>query len=241
MVKQLLRKIKKIEAKEKKGSYGVWRKEFCKKYSDSIGQLRKNTYNSLVETLTIKSESITCRKGCTHCCFHYVAVSLAQGIVIVDFLYKHRDLLRKFVDNTEKWHRKGYSVSNSIDLTRLKAVSSSMPIDLVIEKTRPMSEQYLDMKIQCPFLSNNKCFIYEVRPLACSNHYSGSPPHWCDPLTHHEPLIHHPVPNDEDLSGILRLGDPRLSLYELALPIMIHRLLTEGASSLMAEVAQFQS
>lgn len=238
MAKQLSRQIKRVEAKEKKGSYGAWLREFCKKYNELLIRIRENTYNSLVETLTAKEEMITCRQGCTHCCFHYVAVSLAQGIIIVDYLYKRKDLLKQFVDNTEKWHRKGYSAANNIDRMRIQALSSSMPIDQVIADTRPLSEQYLDMHIQCPFLANDKCFIYDVRPLSCSNHYSVSPPDWCDPVARKQPVIHHLIPNDEDLTGILRLGDPRLTLYELTLPIMIHRLITEGASSVMNELVQ---
>jgi hypothetical protein len=36
----------------------------------------------------------------------------------------------------------------------------------------------------------------------------------------------------------MRLVDPRMTIYELTLPAMIHRLLTEGSSSMMSEMAQ---
>lgn len=239
MVKQLSRKIKKIEAKEKKGSYGTWRKEFCRKYLELLIRIQNNTHNSLVETLTPKGEMITCRKGCTYCCFHYVTVSLAHGIVIVDYLYKRKGLLKQFVDNHEKWHRKGFSISNSIDRTRIQAISSSTPIDRVIKDTRPLSARYLDMNIQCPFLVDNRCFIYDVRPLSCSGHYSVSPPDWCISVSQQKPVIYHITPNDEDLTKMIRLADPRLILYELTLPTMIHKVLTEGSSSVMSEMFQY--
>lgn len=238
MVKRLSRQIKKIETKEKSGSYGVWRKEFCGKYLEVLIRIRKNTYNSLVETLNSKDEMITCRKGCTHCCFHYVAVSLAHGIVIVDYLYKRNELLKQFVDNYEKWHRKGYYISNSIDRTRIEAFSSSMPIDGVIAVTRPLSERYLDTNIRCPFLMENRCIIYNVRPVPCSGHYSVSPPDWCASVRQQKPVIHQLIPNDEDLTEITLLADPRLTLYELTLPTMIYKLLTEGSSSVMTEMVQ---
>jgi len=239
MEKQLSRQIKKIEKREKKGSHGVWRKEFCSKYFEVLTRIQNNTHNSLVETLTPKGETITCRRGCTYCCFHYVTVSLAHGIVIVDYLYKRKELLRQFVDHHEKWHGKGYSISDSIDRTRIQALSSSMPIDRVITDTRPLSERYLDMNIQCPFLVDNRCFIYDVRPLSCSGHFSVSPPDWCDPVSGQKPVLHNLVPNDEDLTDIIRLADPRLVLYELTLPTMIHKLLTEGSSSIMTEMVQY--
>jgi hypothetical protein len=232
MVKQSSLQTKRIEKKEKKGPYGSWRKEFCEKYSRSIVQIQDNTQNSLVESLAEKGEMITCRKGCTHCCYHYVAVSLAHGIVIADHLYRKKALLKHFADNYEKWHCRGYSVADSIDCLRRQALASSMPIDRVIEDTRPLSVRYLDMNIQCPFLKDQRCLIYEVRPWSCSGHFSASPPEWCGPDTQQKPVIYNMTPGDEDLVEIMQKIDPRLMLYELSLPIMIHRLLTEGSSSM---------
>lgn len=239
MVSQLSRQIKKIEKREKKGSHGVWRKEFCGKYLEVLTQIQNNTHTSLVESLTPTGETITCRKGCTYCCYHYVTVSLAHGIVIVDYLYKRKELLRRFVDHHEKWYGNGYSISDNIDRTRIQALSSSMPIDRVLADTRPLSERYLDMNIQCPFLLDNRCFIYDVRPLSCSGHFSVSPPDWCAAVSGQKPILHNLVPNDQDLTNIIRLADPRLVLYELTLPTMIHRLLTEGSSSIMTEMVQY--
>ena len=237
-MKQISRQIKKIEAKEKKGSYGAWRKEFCKKYLALLIRTRINTHNSLVDKPGEKGESITCRKGCTHCCYHYVAVSLAHGIVIVDYLYKRKELLKQFVDNHQKWHRRGYSISNSLDRTRIQALSTSQPIERVIADTRPLSGRYLEMNIRCPFLVDNTCFIYDVRPLACSGHYAASPPDWCAPSAEQAPVIHHLIPDDQDLTDLTLLADPRLTLYELTLPTMIHRILSEGSSSIMDEIVE---
>jgi Fe-S-cluster containining protein len=240
MAKQLSRHIKKIEAKEKNGSHGAWRTEFCKKYLELIIRIRNNTHHSLNEKLAAGSESITCRKGCTHCCMHYVTVSLAHGVLIVDYLYKRKESLKQFIGNYEKWRRKGYSVSNSIDHARIRAISSSMPIDRVIADTRPLSRSYLDMSIPCPFLEDNRCVIYEARPLSCSGHYSTSPPEWCAPSVRKKPVVYHQIPDDEDLKEILRLADPRLILYELTLPTMIHKLLNQGLESVMTELVQGQ-
>jgi len=102
--------IEKIEAKENIGSYGAWRREFCGKYRELLIQVRNNSYNALLKTLALKGENITCRKECTYCCFHYVAVPLAHGIVIVDYLYNRKELLKHFIHNYEKWRHKGYEI-----------------------------------------------------------------------------------------------------------------------------------
>jgi Fe-S-cluster containining protein len=238
-LKQLSRQIKKIEKKEKKASYGVWRKEFCKQYVETLIRIQNNTRNALIEDISSNDKTITCRKGCTHCCFHYVTVSLAHGIVIVDYLYKKKDLLRQFIGNYEKWHNKGHAVSDGIDRTRLKALSSSMSIDRVMADTRPLSSRYLDMNIQCPFLLDNQCFIYNVRPMSCSGHFSVSPPDWCAHASGQEPVLYNLVPNDEDLMNIMRLTDTRIVMYELTLPTMIHKLLNDGSSSVMNEMMRY--
>ncbi|MBT4092067.1 MAG: hypothetical protein HOE30_26565 [Deltaproteobacteria bacterium] len=233
MAKHRYRKIEKIEAKENIGSYGAWRREFCGKYRELLIQARNNSYNSLVKTLSLKDEMITCRKECTYCCFHYLAVPLAHGIVIVDYLYNRKELLKQFIHNYEKWRQKVYNISNSIDRNRAQAFSSSMPINDIIAVTRPLSTRYLEMNIPCPFLVNNTCLIYDVRPLPCSGQHSVSPPAWCDPATAEKAVIYQLVPDDEDLLKILQLADPQLMLYEVTLPIMIYKLLTEGASSII--------
>ena len=230
-IKHIFRKINKIEAKENNGAYGAWRRGFCITYRELLVQARTNTYHSLVKTLSSKGKTISCRKACTYCCFHYVAAPLAHGLVIVDYLYHHKELLKKFIQNYKKWCHKGYEISTINDHTRSQAFSASMPINEIIDVTRPLSMRYLEMDIQCPFLVNNTCLIYAVRPFPCSGQYSVSPPDWCAPATEHKAEIYQLIPDDDDLMKMLQLADPQLMLYEVTLPIMIYRLLTEGVSS----------
>ena len=239
MVKQLPLRIRRTEDREKKGSHGLWRKEFCRKYQGLLIKTRENSFNSLVESLSAEGRSITCRTGCTYCCYHYVAVSLAQGIVIVDYLYKRKELLKQFLDNYEKWRVDGESISDEIDRIRIHALSSSIPTHQVMTDTRPLSTRYLDTNIRCPFLVDDKCSIYEVRPLACSGHHSVSPPDWCAPTAQQKPDIRHSIPDDEDFIEIIRLAGSQLTLYELTLPTMVYRLLTEGSSVIKNQIAHY--
>ena len=232
-MKYPFRRIEKIEKRENIGAYGVWRREFCKEYRELLIRTRNNSYNSLFETLTAKGEMITCRKRCTYCCYHYVAVPLAQGMVIVDYLYQRKGALQKFICNYEKWHHTGHDISNIIDHVRTQALASGKPIERVIALTRPLAMHYLEMDIPCPFLVNNTCLIYDVRPLPCSGQYSVSPPHWCAPATAGEPVIHQLIPDEKDLYEMMQLAGPQFMLYELTLPLMIYKLLTEGAASLI--------
>lgn len=233
MAKHRYRQIEKIEEKENIGPYGAWRRDFCRNNREFLVQARNNIYRSLVDTLTSRGEKITCRKGCTYCCFHYVAVPLAHGIVIVDYLYNRKKLLKKFIHNYEKWKNVANDIPDIIDYTRGQAFASSMPINDIVAVTRPLSMRYLAMDIPCPFLANDTCIIYDVRPLSCSGQYSVSPPDWCASATAENAVIYQLVPQDEDLMKMLQLAGPQLMTHEVTLPIMIYKLLTEGASSIM--------
>jgi len=178
--------------------------------------------------------------GCTYCCYHYVTVSLAQGIVIVDHLYNRKDLLKQFLDSYETWRKDGESISADIDRIRIHALSSSIPTHQVFTDTRDLSARYLAKNIRCPFLVDDKCSIYPVRPLSCSGHHSVSPPDWCAPAAQKQPDIQHATAADEDLIAMIQLADSRLTLYELALPTMVYRLLTEGSSALMTMIAKYE-
>ena len=238
MVTPLTRQIKRIEKKEHKGQIGEWRRAFCKEYPDLVKRVRHNTYHSFLETITRQQKQMSCRKGCAYCCHHYVTVSVAHAISIVDYLYKKRKWLTRFLANYETWLDSGYAIADHIDRERLSAQSASRTIDRILQDTRPLSERYFEMNITCPFLVDGRCFIYELRPLSCSGHFSTSPCDWCSPGSREDPDLHNMIPNDHDLMEIARITDHRLVMYELSLPIMIYRLLTEGSADVMEEVVR---
>ena len=237
MASQIPLRIRRIEDKEKKGSHGAWRRDFCRKYVELLRRGREKSLRTLVEALSAQGKAISCRSGCTFCCYHYVTVSLAQGIVIVDYLYRHRDLLKQFLDNYAAWYDQAASLAEDIDRTRLRALSSSVPTEQILLETRPLSARYFESSIRCPFLAQDRCSIYEVRPSSCASHHAASPPEWCAPDSPQRPDIQRSITEDDDLVRIVGLADTRLSLYELSLPTMIYRLLTEGSAAIMAEIS----
>ena len=153
-------------------------------------------------------------------------------MVIVAHLYRNRDVLQQFLDRYEAWRSQAGDVPDEIDGIRNRALASSAPIARVIEDTRPLSNRYFAATIRCPFLVDGLCSIYPVRPLACSGHHAVSPPEWCAPDSQQKPEIRRVTPEDRDLLGMIRLADPWLTLFELALPTMVYRLLTEGSAEL---------
>jgi len=227
------------EDKEKKGAHGSWRNEFCSGYNSLLEKTRQNAFDSLENLLLAEGKTISCRTGCTYCCYHYVAVSFAQGIVIVDYLYKRKGLLKQFLNNYERWRIEGELISDEIDSIRIHALSSSIPTHQIMEDTRDLSRRYLNKNIRCPFLVDDKCSIYSVRPLACSGHHSVSQPDCCAPAAQLKPDIRNSIPDKENFIQIIRLAGSQLMLYELALPTMVGRILNEGSSAIKNQIVHF--
>lgn len=232
MASQLPLTVTTTEDRENEGSYGSWRREFCRRYATLLDTTRKNTSRSLRAAVSAEGRQISCRKGCTFCCYHYVSVSLAQGMVIVAHLYRSKDLLQQFLDRYEEWSEQAEVIAEEIDGIRNRALASSAPIASVINDTRPLSTRYFAANIRCPFLVDGLCSIYPVRPLACSGHHAVSPPEWCAPDSQQKPEIRRMMPDDRDLLAMIRVADPWLTLFELALPTMVYRLLTEGSAAM---------
>jgi hypothetical protein len=232
-VKQRARKLKKIESRENSGDYGKWRKDFCLQYLDALVQARENTHNALLASLAASDETISCRKGCIYCCFQYVTVSLAQAMVITDYLYGRKELLKQFLSNYAQWRRQGYDMAKRIDCIRNQALAASMRIDGIITATRPLSHNYFKAHIACPFLSGNRCLIYYVRPLQCSGHYAVSPPERCAATSGTEPSIYQLIPRDQDLMRMMQMADPNLTLHEYALPSIVYKLITKGSAAVI--------
>lgn len=74
--------------------------------------------------------------------------------------------------------------------------------------------------------------------MACSGHHSVSPPDWCAPASQQKPVIQHSMPDDEAFIEMIQLTGSQLTLYELTLPTMVYRLLNEGSSAMMTEIAE---
>lgn len=83
-----------------------------------------------------------CQSGCSHCCYQAVGVSPPEVFAIYDHL-----LATRTPDQLDA------------DVRRIRDAD---------DKTRGMtSAERLSPDLPCPFLQDEQCSIYEVRPLAC--------------------------------------------------------------------------
>lgn len=179
-----------------KGKVGRRREQFCiysiRHKRDLIQQI-DDEQNIAVKAI---GKEITCRKGCyyTSCCMEYVDATVRECEAIVYYLYNHEIVLRLFVKKYKEWRNK----VNAIEET-MKTLEQ-LSFDLKIHTQKRMEEtskKYYESKIPCPFLNNNLCSIYEVRPYACSSYYVTTPLSQCHPDYLGEVKVTKPMPAEE--------------------------------------------
>ena len=97
-------------------------------------------------------EVITCREGCAHCCRQAVGLSLPEAAVLVEAVRA-----RQIPIDRAKLTRQA-TLTDSDDWTRLPADERA-----------------------CVFLgTDNRCQVYDERPLACRKYFSIGPPELCN-------------------------------------------------------------
>lgn len=228
----ITRQVQEIEKKAHTGAYGAWRKAFCQEYRHLLSQIRAETLSDFRQHLTSTGESITCRKGCVHCCYQYMSISIAHGIAVVDFLYSHEAVLRRFLANYQKWRRSIESSPVNLDiLKRLEECTTLRPTPR--HPSQELLTSYFNMSVACPFLVDSACAVYAVQPICCGSHYSISPPEWCRVSSPNPPHIYEAVPSEVSLRRLAGLADPRLAAHQETLPTLVYRLLTEGLPAVL--------
>lgn len=107
----------------------------------------------------VKEMNATCKVGCNNCCMLFATCTLPEGILIAETLLQKPD-----------WRAM---------VPKLREAALKFCFDGV------RTDTYLDKKIQCVFLSEGLCSIYEMRPSVCRFYYSVVDPANCDPDDHH--------------------------------------------------------
>lgn len=154
-----------------KGKVGKKREDFCKRYVEHKKKVIKNIVENLTNMVTARGETITCNKGCYYCCSQYIGGTIQEAEVIVYYLYNHNASFNHFVREYPKWRarvRENEAVFTEVRNAFQEYLSSGGQIK-ARQRFLAETEVYLKQNILCPFLNNNECSIYEVRPWCCAS------------------------------------------------------------------------
>ena len=225
------RQISKIELEAHRGEYGAWRKDYCKSYRATADRFCRQALLEARAYLDSQGSVASCRKGCAYCCVQYISISLGHGLVIVDYIYNNPFLLEPFLRRYEKWRD---VTSDNVALQNLERYTTLSPV--VCRTPQNLLDEYAKLEVSCPFLAQDACTIYPVRPICCASHMSVSPPERCRASSILQPLICEATPSPAGLRELAALAEPVMSLHQETLPSLVFRLLTEGLPEVMRKL-----
>lgn len=120
-----------------------------RKAKKDIGNSNELSITMLSEINNAMKEAkhIACHKGCSHCCYLRVSVYDYELVSIQSYL------------------------ENKIHKKQRDEITSSIGVQYERLKYMTMEEHHRT-NIKCPFLINNSCSIYPVRPISCAGYHS---------------------------------------------------------------------
>lgn len=228
-------RIKDVRSKAYKGAVGARRERFCSEYSKALTQIHANIHENAKNSL---KEVISCKQGCSFCCYQHIGVMFAQGLLVVDYLYSHDQALRNFINNYPRWHENVGDISDQIDYAFRLAIRNPDPNELLSVVKSPLFQNYHDKQVPCPFLQNAKCSIYEVRPACCAQHIATSPNEWCSKSSTFKPITKEIPISGGDTAKLMSLPyvSPSLLLLIFTLPTVTYKLLVNGLPHFLIEM-----
>ena len=170
---------------------------------------------------------IACRRGCHDCCYQFVGTTLAEAVLIADWLRERKTdwRLKQYREKFTKWRNTAGSIAGLMS-------AKENPLDEGVDSSevKIAVRQYWDLQLICPFNTYaGSCQIYPVRPLACRVLFVTGAAEYCRWGQAREPiLLWHPKLNE--VTGIARsmlLGASAMAgcSHRLALPEAVNQAL----------------
>jgi Fe-S-cluster containining protein len=101
--------------------------------------------------------NVPCKKGCSSCCKNLVPLLAPEALWLSEEIHKLPKSEQKVLQR-------------SIEFARRKLLSVAPPHLTEPDMPQEISDWYSSLNLVCPFLVENSCSIYKLRPLACREH-----------------------------------------------------------------------
>lgn len=221
------------------GKLGRSRELFCHEYMKQKGGMIEEVEKKQLQEVESNHATMTCKKQCkfSSCCMEYIEATIQECDTIVYYLYNHKEALSRFLKNYPEWRER---VSSSGDIYKefdkiygaflapqAKQLNPSA-LEELDQKYFDFHIQYFDLHIPCPFLHDNECIIYDVRPFNCVCSYSTSPVELCALINNKIfPPINRSLPPENALNSSFYYGElqtPRV----LFMPLNVYEIIVRG-------------
>lgn len=138
-------------------------------------QLTNQIVAHSIELTERQGKTISCKAGCGACCKQPIPVTLLEVEHLNRVVKRMPEQKQKRVRATFSHHLK--AVTDAGLLEKLKSVSS-----LETGQKHQLAKDYFKLGLDCPFLENQSCGIYQDRPLECREFLVTSDPRHCAEL-----------------------------------------------------------
>ncbi len=139
----------------------------------SLQQLASNLINATVEAAAAQGIEISCRKGCGACCSQLVVISLFEAEFLANWIRSLPEIQQSLL--RDRFHHALLSLKERgmLELLDPDTWGDSE------EERQNLSMTYLSKKVPCPFLVEQSCGIYPIRPLICREYLVTTDPANC--------------------------------------------------------------
>ncbi|MGA2500492.1 MAG: YkgJ family cysteine cluster protein [Tepidisphaeraceae bacterium] len=126
-----------------------------------------------IKAVTEQGKSISCRKGCGHCCRQPVPIAPAEARALMRLVAtmpaeRRETIRRRFVAAIRELEAAG--IAEELRMRGFWERGHGREVGL----------RYLGRRIDCPFLEDESCTIYADRPLACREYMVTTPADNCE-------------------------------------------------------------
>lgn len=181
-----------------------------------------------------RGQTISCMKGCSFCCrFVYIGATLQECEAIAYYLWHNEPVRKIWFERFPGWRD---TVKQGGDLFRYcERIFSNMLLfgeDKQREKAfNKALKAHNRQNLICPFLENDLCLIYEVRPSNCAGFFVTTPPERCRPANSSDPKFNITTIDEvvSDVSFYYKSLTRPVTLY---MPVAVYRIMEEGFSYL---------
>ena len=165
------------------GHFGSMRKDWCEVYITWKTELFNAIQEAHNRAERERNIRITCSRGCWFCCTHFIEVSLQECEGIVYWLNQHQGVRSEFIERYAIWQAKVSDHEPLFQQVCQKLTEArEHPVNPVfIKALAQTADAFNSLGITCPFLVNEECSIYPVRPVVCAEYATVSPVSYCKP------------------------------------------------------------
>ena len=146
--------------------------------------------STIKEHIANSGDTIACHANCSHCCRYLVPLTIPEAMRLTEEVTAMAEWERRFVDeSTLLTARCLLKLTPKHSLEKITNVENETGFNL-----KDLSDWYSRMNLPCPFLLNNLCTFYELRPIACREHLAIGPASNCKVNSTNQPqLVQTPI------------------------------------------------